>query len=268
MLRLNPLTSLVCSLAACLAIALSAGETTLTSDGVATWAAPAPNAQVKGDFTAPRWGMYDVEAQLDAPASGKIKGSIGGKELAGTVDGVTAKLGRVYLDKSGKLPVSLETEPADAAKPLTVKALVLTPASEGKPIVQADDLSITLHARDVIVHGNGLRYEIKPEKNTLGFWGNAKDWVSWDFELKKPGKYIVFVMHGSGGGSEIEIAVGEQKLNWTTKNTGGFHTFTFLEAGTLTLDTPGPLSLTLKPTKKNGGAVMDLRQLILVPVLK
>ncbi len=255
----------------CVASWLSAADTTAqTPDGVATWTPAAAAVQIKGEFNAPRWGMYDAEAQLDAPASGKIKGSIAGKELAGTADGAgaTVKLGRVYLEKSGKLPVSFETEPADAAKPLSIKALVLTPAPEGKPVVQAGDQSITLHAHDCTVHGNGLRYEATPEKNTLGFWGNAKDWVSWDFELKKPGKFIVFAMHGSGGGSEIEIAVGEQKLNWTTKNTGGFHTFTFLEVGTLSLDTPGPVTLTLKPIKKQGGAVMDLREVILLPILK
>jgi len=248
----------------------AAGEvTTQLADGVVSWM-PKCDVTLDGDFTATRWGMYDVEAQLNAPAAGKISGTIGGKALSGVSDGVAAlvKLGRIYLDKPGKLPVVLNSETADISKPVAMKGLVLTPAPEGKPIVQADDLSITLHARDAIVHGTTLRYEVKPEKNTLGYWGNVKDWVSWDFELKKPGKFIVFAMQGSGGGSEIEIAVGEQKLNWTTKNSGGFHTFTFLEVGTLTLDTPGPVSLTLKPIKKAGGAIMDLRQLILVPVLK
>ncbi|MEI6232046.1 MAG: hypothetical protein WCT04_03275 [Planctomycetota bacterium] len=250
---------------------LLAGETTTQGpDGIATWTPVASAAQLKGDFTASRWGMYDVEAQLDALGAAKFKGTLAGKELAGTSDGTApaVKLGRLYIEKGGKLPLVLEATPSDAAKPATIKAIVLTPAPEGKPIVQADDLSITLHARDSIVHATTMRYEISPVKNTLGYWGNVKDWVSWDFELKKPGKFIVFVMHGSGGGSDVEITVGEQKLNWTTKNTGGYHTFTFLEVGTLTLDTPGPLSLTLKPTKKNGGAVMDMRQVILVPVLK
>jgi len=254
-----------------LAAATVAGDAVNVSpDGVATWTPAAPGVQLKGEYAAPRWGMYDVEAQLDAPAAGKVKVTLAGKDVSGASDGTAAsvKVGRIYLEKDGKLPISVDTEPADAAKTLSVKALVLTPAPEGKPIVQSDDLSITLHARDSTVHGKTLRYEFRPDKNTLGYWGNEKDWASWDFELKKPGKFIVFVMHGSGGGSEIEIAAGEQKINWTTKNTGGFHTFTFLEAGTLSFDKPGPLTLTLKPTKKVGGAVMDLRQVILLPVLK
>jgi|APGre2960657468_1045069.scaffolds.fasta_scaffold00532_13 hypothetical protein len=258
-------------LSAVLAWPVAAADTmTQTADGVATWTPGTPGTKIKSDYAASRWGMFDIAANLEAPAAGKVKLTIDGKDAAGTADGAaaTVKLGRVYLEKDGRLPLTIETEPADAAKALTIKSLVFTPAPEGKPVVQSEDLSITLQARDSIVHGRTLRYEYRPDKNTLGYWGNEKDWVSWDFELKKPGKFIVFVMHGSGGGSEIEIAVDEQKLNWITKNTGGFHTFTFLEVGTLTLTKPGPLSLTLKPTKKVGGAIMDLRQVILIPVLR
>lgn len=172
-------------------------------------------------------GMFDIVANLEAPAAGKVKLTIDGKDAARTADGAaaTVKLGRVYLEKDGRLPLTIETEPADAAKALTIKSLVFTPAPEGKPVVQSEDLSITLQARDSIVHGRTLRYEYRPDKNTLGYWGNEKDWVSWEFELKKPGKFIVFVMHGSGGGSEIEIAVDEQKLNWITKIPGISHLY-------------------------------------------
>jgi hypothetical protein len=250
--------------------ALAGDSVAHSTDGVVTWTPAAAGAQIKGEYPASRWGMFDVEAQLEAAAAGKVKLSLGGKEASGAGDGTAAsvKLGRIYLDKDGKLPLSIDTEPADAAKPLTIKALVLTPAPEGKPVAQADDQSITLHARDSTVHGKTLRYEFRPDKNTLGYWGNEKDWVSWDFELKKPGKFIVFAMHGSFGGSEVDVAVGEQKLSWTTKNTGSFHTFTFLEIGTLNLEKGGTQTLTLKPTKKSGGAVMDLREIILLPVLK
>src|SRR6185437_13141059 len=114
-----------------------------------------------------------------APADGKLKVSIDGKNLAGTADGSASavKLGRIHIDGEGERPVTIESEPADAGKPVVVKALVLTPAPEGKPIVQVDDLSITLHARDATVHGVNLRYEFRPDKNTLGYWSNPKDCV-------------------------------------------------------------------------------------------
>src|SRR5690348_13897777 len=51
-----------------------------------------------------------------------------------------------------------------------------------RPISQASDGSVLLHARDVTIHGTTVRYEPKPEKNTIGFWTKKDDWVSWDFE--------------------------------------------------------------------------------------
>jgi hypothetical protein len=207
---------------------------------------------------------------LEAPAAGKVEVSIDGKELAAAADGAanTVKLGRIHVDGAGERPVTIKTEPADAGKPVVVKELVLTPAPEGKPIVQADDLSIVLHAHDATVHGVNLRYEFRPDKNTLGYWSNPKDWVSWDFEVKKPGKFVVYVMQGSPGTKDIQITAGQQVLKWQTKNTGSFHTFTFVEAGTLTFDKAGIVTLDLKPARGVTGSVMDLRQVMLLPVLK
>jgi hypothetical protein len=248
----------------------AADSTVSDADGIVTWTPSQPGSNVQGTYKPTRWGMYDVEARLQNAAAGHVKLTIGGKEWDATSDGTAPamNLGRIYIDADIEQPLAIQAEPADAKKPLVVTSLVFTPAPEGKPIVQSGDLSITLHARDATVHGVRLRYEFRPDKNTLGYWSNPRDWVSWDFEVKKPGKFIVFVMQGSPGSKDIQIAVDDQMINWTTKNTGSFHTFTFLEVGTLTFDTPGIKTLILKPAKTVTGFVMDLRQVILLPVLK
>lgn len=255
----------------CAATPLVVADSAITdSDGVVSWTPSRPGSQVLGSFNPTRWGMYDVEARLKNAAAGTVKLTIGGKDLHAACDRPAAsiKLGRTYIDTEARRPIAVETAPADANQPLVIDALVFTPAPEGRPIVQAGDRSITLHARDATVHGATLRYEFRPDKNTLGYWSNPRDWVSWDFDVKEPGKFIVFVMQGSPGSKDVQIAVGGQTLNWTTKNTGSFHTFTFLEVGTLTFDKPGTNTLTLKPAKTVTGFVMDLRQVILLPVLK
>ena len=46
--------------------------------------------------------------------------------------------------------------------------------------------------------------------------------------MKTPGKFDVEMLVGCGngsGGSEVEVAVGEQKLNFTVQETGGFQNF-------------------------------------------
>jgi hypothetical protein len=239
-------------------------------DGVVTWTPSQPGSHLQGTYTPTRWGMYDLEARLENAAAGEVKLTLGGKQLTGTSDGaaVAVKLGRTYIDTENERALVIETVPVDNKKPLVIKSLIFIPAPEGQPIVQSGDLSITLHAHDATVHGVTLRYEFRPDKNTLGYWSNPRDWVSWDFEVKKPGKFIVVVMQGSPGSKDIQIAVGDQRLNWTTKNTGSFHTFTFLEVGTLTFDKPGMQTLTLKPANTVKGFVMDLRQVILLPILR
>jgi len=237
------------------------------SDGVVTWTPAQPGPHIQGKFKPSRWGMYDVEAQLTSPAEGKVTVTIDDKKLEANATGASVKLGRFYIDTEKQRDITIDAKPADAGKAVEVKSLVFTPAPEGNPVVQSGDLSITLHAHDATVHSVNMRYEFRPDKNTLGYWNNPKDWVSWDFEVKKPGKFIVVVMQGSPDTKPIQITVADQTLNYNAKNTGSYHTFTFLEVGTITIDKPGNYTLNLKPQGPKG-PFMDVRQIILLPVLK
>ena len=56
---------------------------------------------------------------------------------------------------------------------------------------QKTDGKIVLLATNAAVHGQTIRYEPQPHKNTIGFWTKADDWVSWDFKVNTPGKFEV-----------------------------------------------------------------------------
>jgi hypothetical protein len=142
------------------------------------------------------------------------------------------------------------------------------PARE--PIKQAEDGTILLHAKDVTIHGTTVRYEPKPEKNTIGYWTKKEDWVSWDFVATKGGKFEVTILQGCGkgsGGAEVEFIVGEQKLKTVVEDTGGFQNFVSRAIGTIELPA-GAYTLSVKPLSKPGVAVMDLRSVTLKPVEK
>jgi len=143
-----------------------------------------------------------------------------------------------------------------------------TTAPSTRPIAQADDGSILLHARDVTIHGKVVRYEPKPEKNTIGYWTRKADWVSWDFIVAKGGKFHLIALQGCGkgsGGSHVEFAIGDQKLEMIVQDTGSFQNFVPRDLGIVDL-APGNYTLSVKPITKPGQAVMDLRQVTLVPV--
>lgn len=143
------------------------------------------------------------------------------------------------------------------------------PEFNAPSIAQAVSGSVTLHSRDAVIHGQQVRYEPQPHKNTVGYWTRVEDWVSWDFEITTPGTFVVEVLQGCGkgsGGSEVELSVNEQLLKMTVQDTGHFQNFVAREIGRLDFDKPGHYRFTVKPKTKPGVAVMDLRQVVLKPV--
>jgi hypothetical protein len=128
---------------------------------------------------------------------------------------------------------------------------------------------IVLHASKAQVHGKKLQYEPLEKKNTLGFWVEPADHASWTFEVTRPGRFEVHVWQGCGkdsGGSEVEISTGDQHARFTVEDTGHFQNFKERQVGILNFEKAGPQKLEVRALSKPGAAVMDLRQVILVPV--
>jgi uncharacterized protein DUF5077 len=139
-----------------------------------------------------------------------------------------------------------------------------------RPVRQADDGTILLHARDVTIHGTTVRYEPQPNKNTIGYWTRKEDWVSWDFEVTHGGQFEMIVLQGCGKGSgesEVAFTIGDQTLKTTVQDTGGFQNFVERKIGAVELK-PGMQTLAVKPLTKQGLAVMDLRWVTLRPITR
>ena len=137
------------------------------------------------------------------------------------------------------------------------------------PNPQAKDGTITLPARTAEVHGVMLRYEPLPHKDTLGFWVRADDWASWEFDASRPGAFEVEALVGCGagsGGSTVEFEFPGRTLRLTVPVTGGFQNFRVQKLGRVTIDKAGRTRLEVHATRKPGAAVMDLREVKLVPV--
>ncbi len=150
-----------------------------------------------------------------------------------------------------------------------VGAKMPTPNPDYRPNPPAQDGSITLHARTAQVFGTMLRFEPLPHKNTLGFWVNRDDHAAFEFTATEPGTFRVEVLQGCGkgsGGAEVELAVGDAKLTFAVKDTGGFQAFEARDVGTLRVAAAGRHTLTVRARTKPGPAVMDLRQVVLRPV--
>jgi len=163
------------------------------------------------------------------------------------------------------LLASCETAPRKKAPDKSADANPPAVSSTTRP---APAETILLHAREATVHGKTLRYEPDPRKDTLGYWTDVSDWASWSFQVKRPGKYAAEILQGCGkgsGGSEVEFRCGGQVLPVTVQDTGGFQNFVARNIGEFAFDRAGPYTLEVRPVKKPGLAVMDLRQVKLIP---
>ncbi len=237
----------------------------------------APFLQEEGAPLKTGWGRIELQPEsvllyVDAwPADGKV-----------TLPRLNNPIGTVYLvNDPAKTPLGFQPNVADWSvskpkAPATGPQVVCVevkgkPRMAGDPVVgdAAEDGSITLPAHNAVTHGKLLRYEPQPHKNTVGYWADEADWAEWKLRVAKPGRYTVQLLQGCGkgqGGSAVKVVVAGQTLDYTVEDTGHFQNFVERPAGTIALDKAGDYTLELRAAKKAKGAVMDVRQVKLVPV--
>ena len=232
---------------------------------------------ISWEYAASRPGVYELQLTyaLEAKEASNVVLTIGGTELqtkaapTGSFSRfVTHSAGNVFLYGAHSFLLSVRGAAKSGDEYLRLKAAVLRPTSEGRPVRQAADGTITCHGRDSTVHGKKLQYERAPKKKTLGYWVNANEWAHWDFEISKPGEFDVEILQGCGkgeGGSDVELLVAEQKLSFVVEDTGHFQNFKPRSIGVINLKRVGSYRLEVRPRRKAKTAVMDLRQVRLVP---
>lgn len=138
------------------------------------------------------------------------------------------------------------------------------------PNPQGKDGVVTLAASTATVEGLQMRYEPQPHKNTLGYWVRLEDYAHWEFTISKSGRFKVVALVGCGtgqGGSLAGFALDDQKpLELKVPDTGGFQAFQPIELGEVLIEKAGLHKFTVKPILKAKAAVMDVREVRLIPV--
>jgi lysophospholipase L1-like esterase len=233
---------------------------------------------VEWEYKPSRWGMYDLELAYSADAG---EGTVIKIECAGQTYTVpcrstgggnqfsTVSAGRFHLSKAEKFVLRVSCGTLKAGAGLNLKAVTLRPAPEGQPVVQDASGAITLHAGEATTHSVLMRYEPAEIKNCLGYWANPKDWADWDFTVTRPGVFEVEVWQGCGkgqGGSDVAVEVDGQRIDFIVEETGHFQVFLPRRLGRVRLIGEGRHTLAIKPQRRQAGAVMDVRQVRLLPV--
>lgn len=177
--------------------------------------------------------------------------------------------GDVYVEKPGAYPFVLYIASTGAESGFELHEVAFVPAPEGPAAKQADDGSIVLEAKSATTWSETMRYEPKPEKNCLGYWTSEDDFAEWQFDVVKPGRYKVTVVHGCGTGnegSEVAVKLGTQELKFTTQDTGGFQNWQEVQVGEIEIKNSGLQRLVIDPVNKVNKAVLDVHKVLLTPV--
>ncbi|MDX1962971.1 MAG: hypothetical protein SFX18_07450 [Pirellulales bacterium] len=254
-------------------------ETTGSHHRIGFWTQP--RDEVAWKFTATRWGRYDVKITYSRaePKTALARLQLDGQELRiplPTTESwyqyATIPVGSVYIKGEGPQELRIIPQELAGSALMNLKAVFLQPAFESdERIVTAQDGTLTLPARSARIHGTKLRYEPKPEKNTLGYWTQTGEGATWEFTVDQPGKYTVEVLQGCGtgqGGSTMEIqgVAGTQPLTFIVAETGHFQKFVPRQVGQIEFNSGGIKTLAVVASKIAHAAACDIREIRLLPL--
>ena len=195
-----------------------------------------------------------------------------GKEL--TLYGLKSKVKRGYLlAKESPLEIRQQVSagvdslrlqfPAAAPDARdTVIALDIQGDLEVDPsLMQQPDGTVTLPASLAEMHNAseaGMRLD---SRGVIERWVNKDEWLSWEFKTHRPGTFEVVAItseqkYGKGwdGGHTVVLSVAGKELRGTLTNDGraenptnSYWPYVVSKIGKVALDTPGKLTLALKP---------------------
>jgi alpha-L-fucosidase len=219
----------------------------------------APNTLYLHLFDWPKDGKLRVPGLRNEPRAARLLADRSRAGVAAKREGDD-----VVVSLPGTAPDPIDSVVAlEFAGALDVVAPVLRPADDGK---------LVLDAIDADVHGSHAAYESDPPKQCIGFWTDEKDFVSWDLELPKPGRYTLTLCHACDdgtAGAEAFVAVGKPEQpgperSFKVAATGGWTKFVTTDLGTVDLPA-GRQTLVVKTRTKPAFAVMNLRSVTLTP---
>jgi len=226
-------------------------------------------------FTTKGQTLYAVA--LGWPAEGKLVI----RSLAGSDNGGQNKIERVeLLGRRGQLKFTQTAEglaielPGEKLSDLTCSLritgsqfkpaplppvpVLITPDSRGRLIFEAEDATL---------HGEQLKLEQQGGKPNIGYWDNAKEWVSWNARVAKPGSYRLSAsIAAANGDAEFIVEIGSEKVSAKAARTEGWDKFLTTELGTVRLSLAGDVTVSVRAKDSESWRAINLNSLRLTPV--
>ena len=208
-----------------------------------------------GKFVIKSLGKTD-DASANQIKRVELLGYSGKLKFTQTADGLTVELPDKKLsDLTCTLRITgSNLKPAPVAK----AAAVITPDNKG---------NLVFNAADATLHGEQLKLEEQGGKSCIGYWDKGSEWVSWNAQIAKPGVYQVSaIMATISGDAKFVVEVGDQIVNASAPQTGGWDQFATTEPGAVEIKQTGNTVVKIRAADVSGWKAINLNSLKLVPV--
>ncbi len=156
-------------------------------------------------FDWPADGRLVVPGLRNEPGRVRLLAGKGRLSGAKTADGVEIKVPNTAPD-----PICTVIE-LRLRGPLEVVPYVLRQAADG---------TVALPAAEATCHGRTIQYESGHNRDNIGFWTDAGDWVEWPFQVDRPGRFTVTAEIAALGSGSFRVEVGGQRLEGKAPVTG------------------------------------------------
>lgn len=182
--------------------------------------------------------------------------------------GYEAESSMYYYDKPSPFSPEVEDIIVEAVHDITPAAFKEKRASANhlELIHKNDEGAYRLTAAKAAAIGPTIKY--MPEWKAFG-WFNTDDSAEWEVQVDKKGKYDVYMewsVDDERSGKSYLLKAGNKSIKGKFQKTGSWFTFRKEKIGTISLPA-GKNNLVLKSNSASEkGAMMDLREIVLVPV--
>lgn len=158
--------------------------------------------------------------------------------------------------KTSDIAVTFEIKGKDL-QPVPIPVDRIRPGADGK---------IILTPADAETHGS-LKVEEADGKENLGYWNNKNDWVSWQVQLPKAGRYQVSAeCAASEGASELTLEGVGQKLTAPVGATKSWKEYRPVTFGTLEIKQAGAQEIRVRYGTPSAWKAVNLRDITLTPI--
>jgi alpha-L-fucosidase len=111
--------------------------------------------------------------------------------------------------------------------------------------------------------GTNLRLEQKGGQSNIGFWTDARAWISYTFEINKPGTFKLLAEAAGEKKCEITLNLGDQSRTKIEVNpSGSYSEFQSVDLGTLNIEEVGTHTLEIRAVNKDWSPI-NLRKISL-----